>query len=97
MTSQVHIQLSYWFRDEQKLISYNSSIVGGNSSPLKRVIVNLKKKDSVYNILWPCCAIVKYHLMSITYATESSACQLWLEYSTQLKTLVSVLMVLARL
>ena len=44
MTSQVHIQLSYWIRDEQKLISYNSSIVVGNSSPLKRVIVNLKKK-----------------------------------------------------
>lgn len=44
MTRQIHIQLSYWFRDEQKLISYNSSIVVGNSSPLKRVIVNLKEK-----------------------------------------------------
>ena len=46
-----------------------------------------------------CDVVVQFvhHLMSITYATESSACQLWLEHSTQLKTLVSVLMVLARL
>jgi hypothetical protein len=58
---------------------------------------HLQKNKTVMVAFCDAEVLLAHHLMSITYATESSACQLWLEHSTQLKTLVSVLMVLARL